>query len=379
MKILLNNTAHINNFQPNKVQHEFAIKNNEPETSSALPPKGLQLAQFHNVSFGLRAKPQPDIDFLLSYADRFKCAYSGKSMISKPKAKEIYQKLDKRPNAQSAINLLQHLQGYMHNIESIVFDLLCDASYKSKRDFQDILQEFVPNSLEQLKIKQVETLNKTNNIVNKLSEPVAQKVIAVRDEALAKIENDTFGRKIPLEKIKAIKAEGKDLQNIIKIYRKWYKLPASSNDLDAFIVQYSKKSHTQIAKRLISSAVASVEHVKPHSMGGNSRLSNLLLVSAQFNNTRSTMPLWEYIMLNPEMNIRGNLQKYMDEIIKEVSNKKSAFFNRGYYPEKIKKVIAQETNSMVQLNTNHLHLTKEQQRDNSNIKKLAQIYTLIEK
>ncbi len=75
------------------------------------------------------------------------------------------------------------------------------------------------------------------------------------------MENGTFGRKEPLEKIKAIKAKGRDLVQIIKIYRKWYGLPASSNDLDAFIVSYSKRPHLQIAKRLISSAVASVEHM----------------------------------------------------------------------------------------------------------------------
>lgn len=375
MKVSLNQTSQINYIKPTLKRDEK--KNSaEPQSFTGLASvQASNLAAICNISFNAR----PDMDFLLGYADRFKCAYSGKPLISKPKAKEIYQKLEKRPNAQSAINLLQHMQKYMHDIESIVFDILCESSHKNKRDFQDILQELAPQSLERLKLKQFDILNSTNRIIETLSEPVAQQVIIARDIALTKMQNGTFGRKEPLERIKAIKAKGKDLQQIIKIYRKWYGLPSSSKDLDAFIVQYSKKSHLQIAKRLISSAVASVEHVKPHSRGGGSDLSNLVLVSAQFNNARSSMPLWEYMMLNPEIDIAGNLQKYMDEVIKEIHNPKSGLAPRGTYPEKIKDVVKKETNSIVTLNTDELHLTRNQMREINKLQKLGEVFRIIEK
>lgn len=377
MKISFNQTEHINNISniitTKRNEENLSAENKVFEEPSLV--NSSHLAGVCNISFNAR----PDMNFLLEYADRFKCAYSGKPMISKPKAKEIYQKLEKRPNAQSAINLLQHLQGYMHDIESIIFDIFKDASHKNKRDFQDILQELAPKSLERLKIKQFEILNSTNRIIETLSEPVAQGVTAARDEALTKMEDGSFGRKIPLERIKSINAKGRDLQQVIKIYRKWYRLPASSNDLDAFIVQYSKAPHQQIAKRLISTAVASVEHVQPHSRGGGSSLSNLILVSAQFNNARSSMPLWEYIMLNPQIDFATNLQNYINDVIKEIHNKKSAFAQRCYYPEKIKKVIAKETNSIIQLDTNSLSLTKEQIREMSCLKKLGRVYTMVEK
>lgn len=377
MKVSLNQTSQINNInviKPNR-RNEEDLSTEKQILEEPSKVNSSHLAGICNISFNAR----PDMDFLLEYADKFKCAYSGRPMISKPKAKEIYQKLEKRPNAQSAINLLQHLQCYMHDIESIIFDILQDAPHKNKRDFQDILQEFAPHSLEQLKIKQFEILNSTNRIIKTLSEPIAQQVIAARDEALAKMEDGTFGRKIPLERIKNIKAKGKDLQQVIKIYRKWYRLPASSNDLDAFIVKYSKTSHQQIAKRLISSAVASVEHVKPHSRGGGSSLSNLLLVSAQFNNARSSMPLWEYMMLNPQIDFATNLQNYMNDVIKEIHNKKSAFSQRGYYPQKIKEVVSKETNSSIQLDIDSLCLTREQVRDMSYLKKLGRVYTIVDK
>ncbi len=375
MKVSFNQTSQINNYRSvvnNLQKEEPTIRTNYAECS-AVP--SAYYASFCNVSFGAK----PDMEFLLGFADRFKCAYTGLPMISKSKAKTIYEKLEKRPNAQSAINLLQHLQGYMHEIESIVFDIFKASSHKNKRDFQDILLELAPKSLERLKLRQFDVLNSTNKLLPTLSEPVREQVIAVRNEALTKMENGTFGRKEPLEKIKAIKAKGRDLVQIIKIYRKWYGLPASSNDLDAFIVSYSKRPHLQIAKRLISSAVASVEHVKPHSRGGGSSLSNLVLVSAQFNNSRSSMPLWEYIMLNPQIDFAANLQNYMNEVIKEIHDKKSPFSGRGYYPEKIKKVVSEETNTAIELNTDSLRLTNKQIHEMAYLQKLGSVFRIIDK
>lgn len=376
MKILFNQTQKINNnYQQLSNIVPQRLQNNTSEQTELPSVTSTYLSTLPNVSFGSR----PDMEFLLGYADRFKCAYTGRQMISKAKANEIFQKLEKRPNAQAAINLLQHMQGYMHDIESIVFDILKDASHKSKRNFQDILTELVPESLERLKTKQLEVLNSANKLIDTLSDPIREKVVAIRDEAITKIKDDTFERGLPLERIKGINAKGKDLNQIIKIYRKWYGLPASSNDLDAFIVKYSKKSHQQIAKRLISSAIVSVEHVKPHSRGGGSDLSNLILVSTQFNSTRSSMPLWEFMMLNPQINFEKNLQNYMNEVIKEVHNPKSPFSQRAYYPEKIKKAISDETNSKIVLDTEHLSLTRGQKREISHLKNLGKVYKIIEK
>ena len=158
-----------------------------------------------------------------------------------------------------------------------------------------------------------------------MSEPVAEQVRKIRDESLLEVEQDIFGRKAPLEKIKNIKAKEDDLNKIIQVYQTWYKSPASGKDLDAFIVKYSKRSHDNIAKRLISSAVASIEHIKPSSRGGSDGLGNFLLVSAQFNNTRNSMPLAEYIMLNSEIDIPRHLQNYIDDVVHQTNNKKSPF------------------------------------------------------
>ena len=378
MKVSFNNIAQINSNNISTLNHDNLNVQQQPIDNSELLPTGLNMANFYPVSFG-RLRLNPDMEFLLKHSNYFRCAYTGRPMISKLKAKNLYQKLEKRDNAQASINVLQHVRGYMHDVEKMVFDIFQVSPHKNKRDFQDILQEFVPSSLEQLKIKQSKVLNSTNNLLNTMSEPIAQQIIAIRDETLATMEDGTFGRKKSLEKIKAIKATGKDLQQVIKIYRKWYKLPTSSNDFDAFVVQYSKMSHIAIAKRLISSAVVSVEHVQPHQRRGADELSNLILVSSQFNNARNTMPLWEFMMLHPEIDFETNLQNYLNTAIRLVKNKNSEFHSREYYPEAIKKVISNETNSFVELDTSDLLLTKMQIQNQKRLQKLCTMYRMVGK
>ncbi len=43
-------------------------------------------------------------------------------------------------------------------------------------------------------------------------------------------------------------------------------------------------------------------------------------------------------MLNPQIDFAANLQNYMNEVIKEIHDKKSPFSGRGYYPEKLKRL-----------------------------------------
>ena len=373
MKIYFNQTLPINNYQLTQkhsqkpsVKESSAAEKDHPLSSS------LSLTNFPNISFTGRSVRNHDMIFLLSQVDNLKCAYSGRPMIHPAEAEKIRAKLDKRSNAQAAINYLEHCERYMHEIESEIFDILKNAPHKGKQTFQTILQELQPEALIRLKAKQIEILTGTNKYIDKMSEPVAKQVIAVRDEALQKVEDDTFGRKSLLEKLKWIKAEGTDLLNVIKVYQAWYKFPRSTNDVDAFIVQYAKQPHEAIAKRLINTAVATVEHVLPQSRGGEDALSNFLLVSARFNNERDTMPLDEYISLNDEVNIKVNLQRYLDDVIHEINDKKTTFSTKSYYPKAIAQTVAKETNRNVELNIEKLKISKTQIKEGVNPDRLSQ-------
>ena len=401
MRINFNQTIHQNyNFiksnSANKVQKSF---NNGNAEYSALP--NCNLAMFPNVSFGAKfkmPKKETDINFLLKFSKTLRCAYSGMPMIPQEEMKEIFAKLDKRPNAQSAINYLQQYVPFMHDVESIIFDILKESSHKNKRGFQEILKELAPDSLVNLRKKQIDVINSANNHISKMSPEIAKQVQQIRDTALEKIEDNTFGRQPPLEAIKSIKATGKDLFRVIKVYQAWYKIPNSTRDIDAFIVKYSKKSHFDIAKRLISSSMATIEHIVPQKRKITDTLSqpimtttpfaclttkkddslkNIILVSARFNNERKSMPLDEYIMLNSDVNIKLNLQNYINDVIKEVGNKKSKFSKKSWYPEAIRDTIYNETNHKLALDTSELRLTRYQMKENLSPNRLKEKYNVI--
>ena len=368
MKVNFNQAIYYRNSLKYNNQNSQRVMVQENPSSEPLERPSAPLAYYSNVSF----HANPDMEFLLKQANRLKCAYSGREMIAPQVAKNVYQSLKKRPNAQSAINLLIHYQQYMHDVESIIFDIFKETPYKGKKDFQDILNEHKADALVRLEEKQLAIINSVDKYIEKMSDPIAQQVRKIQENAKKHIQEKTFNRKSPLRAIKEIRAKDKDLDAVIRVYQTWYKLPTSSKDLDAFIVKYSKEPHENIAKRLISTSVATIEHVQPSSRAGSDSLSNFILVSAEFNNNRHSMPLSEYIMLNDEIDIKKNLQRYIEDVISEVQDRKSPFSEYSWYPDRIEETIATETAGTVHLNTSGLKLTKAQVRGNNYHNKLTE-------
>lgn len=351
MKVILNQT-NFNILNPAVRKNNISyVKSNAPVNSDELAKPVMSLANFPNVSF----KASPAMEFMMEHGSDI-CAYTKTLMIHPQKYEQVLQKLAKRPNAQSAINLLQGYQIYMHDVESVVFDILCEASYKAKRGFNDILKDEVPEALTRLKEKQKNILTKPNKIIDKLSEPVAEQVRLIRDEALEKMENDTFSRKSPLDKLMKVSVTGKDAQHLDKIYQIWYKLPSSSTDLDAFIVKNAKLDHFTVARHLLSPSVKTIDHIVAQSRHGSDSLANLAPVCADINNKKGSLTLERFNQLEPDVDITSNLQSYMDETIKRVNNSKDAFSRKPSYPIGFAKTILEDTNGQIVLNTDALRI-----------------------
>lgn len=345
MKITSNSTIQFSNYKPISVSKNQVRSENSSDDK--ILASGLTYANFPNITFGCKGM-NADMKFLLNQVHLLRCAYSGMPMLAREDAEYLYRKLEKRTNAHDTINFLNSVKEYMHDTEKKVYDLLSEEPSKRKCDFHDILNNYYDYSLEQLKSKQLKILSKANRVIKTLSEPVKEQVLSARDDAFANLGNAKLARKC-LQRLKEITADGRDLEGVRTIFHTWYSLPSPSKDLDAFIVKYAPESHLTIAKRLISSSVATVEHVQPSARGGADDLSNYILVSEQFNNSRSSMPLWEYIMLNPEYNINANLEKYLLNVKNLTQSKKSSFAQKQDYFERIQETIKNETNSVVEL------------------------------
>lgn len=378
MKVSFNQTYSINNCK--SFYNSKPIINQEPtQNSDSLPEDGLTLAHFPNVSFGkARIKRiNPDAQLLLRYSKHLKCAYSGLPMIAPWEAQSMYNKLLKKPNAQAAINFLQPYREIMHDVEKSALDLFASADNKNSRTFKDILNENKGEALERLRTKQVAVLTSADKIIEEMEPETASQVAALRDRAISQTHGNDFVRKNILKYLEEIKTLNyDDAERIQDIYALWYKLPNSSSDLDAFIVQYSKESHDVIAKRLITPSVATIEHVKPENEGGKDKLGNYLLVSAEFNNNRQSLPLHKYIALNPEMKISENLQGYLNSIAVLMSDSKQEISNHGYYPERLKDTVAKETRQQVNLKFSETDVPLKQKHKQKFPLRLGKFYRL---
>ncbi len=290
-------------------------------------------------------RAKPDSVMLLSQSDKLLCAYSRKKMISPYALRTIFAKLAKKTNAQSAVNFLREYREYMPAVETEVFDMFEEYGACGKKTFQDILIEKRPEALINLRQKQTEVLHSTDDYIfsSSLDENIAEELLYIRDVALLKIGDGTFGRSDVLEQLKSIETDDKDKVGIHEIYKKWYNLPRSLKDYDAFIVKYSKFSHNDIAQRLLSMSVASVEHIRPYASGGQDILWNYALTQLLYNQDKGDMNLAEYDELNPDIEIRKNLPRYIDDVCGEIKRGNPYFEAHYTYPSQLRQNVISET------------------------------------
>ena len=368
MKVSFNTIAQTNIIpvkQANKSSNKLIYSKDNPDVSMPVSCP----AYFSNISF-----KGPEEKFLASYANVFNCAYTNRPMLSESQLKKAFSKLDKRPNAQSALDLLWNYKDYIYQSRIDVFNMFLDAQYKCKRDFADILLEHYPDAIERLKQKQIAVITDIGSLTDMLSQPIRDRVLYMVDDTLLRIEDGTFKRKQPLKAINRIRANKDDKIILNEIYNSWYRLPRSSGDTDAFIANEIKKSHTEIAQDLISPAKFTIEHVKPQSLQGPDSLTNYVPTCEEINNDKNSTILSRFIKLNPQWDIPGNLQIFMDAVIAETILKGTPMSQRSWYPEVIKKRLFCESSGLVNLDTSKLFLTKEQKRDNTCHERLISKY-----
>ena len=256
MKISFGTIPLTNNYMGLRTNRQHkAYNENKCGTDFAAAP--MPAVVYSSVMF----RAQANSTMLLSQADKLRCAYSRKPMISPYKLRTIFAKLGKKNTAQSAINFLKEYRDYMLDVETKVFDMFEEYGASGQINFQDILMEKRPEALANLKNKQKEILNSTNDYISTFDENLAEDIFYLRDVALLKVEDGSFSRHGLLNQLKDLKAPKKYKNEIHEIYKKWYNLPRSYTDYDAFVVKYSKFSHEEIAQRLLNMSAATVEHI----------------------------------------------------------------------------------------------------------------------
>ena len=374
MKVDFNQTIQINSTYNSKTKTSGRISKPSSVCGTASVCEAKK-DQFKNVSFGI----SPDELFLISQTGKLKCFYTRKDLIDSRYIKTIYGKLSKRPNAQSAVNYLQNYVKNMFDVEYKIFTDFKEAEYKGKRGFSDILESMVPASLENIKQKQIEILDDTDEHLDGYTQAITKQVLSLRDKAVNAVVDGTFQRSNFLEQLLKIIPKSQDKFTLPEIYRFWSKLPSALYDKDAFVLKYHTADHEAIAKRLISPSVGTIEHVIPQSRGGENELGNYALAAAKMNNPRSSLYEKAFIDLPPQIDIKGNIQKYIDDVVREINRGDSEYVERSYYPEKLQEKIIIETGGDFVPEVKPIFISKSQKKQNNFTNRLSARFNVIRK
>ncbi|MBR3889217.1 hypothetical protein IKJ53_01755 [bacterium] len=131
-------------------------------------------------------------------------------------------------------------------------------------------------------------------------------------------------------------------------------LPTSKDNTNAFIVQMYTRTEEQIAERLISESLGTIEHIVPESLGGENEAYNFMLVSKGRNNERGNMPLEFFMKKYPD--IPKYTQTYVNDIIKKCQKQKLR--GHDWYPYLLRETLYEQANIKVSLDASKKSLQK---------------------
>ena len=282
------------------------------------------------VSFCGKAKKKdiPSIEEHIKDMHNVHDPYSDVVMISKSKFKRIKELLGTSESAKDMINVLNSCKQHMFpEGEAKVYDILIsDAEKLSKTKkykhkdvtFSDILTERLSESKQNLIDQQKAVIDRMRSYgsenFDKAEKALLNEKLQVIESEIAK---DTFRIKPSVGLLRELYGEIGDSKKVDKLIEMTEAFPNCATSADAFIVKNAQKSSKDIAEALLSPAQASVEHVRPQSIGGESVGGNYIAASKRMNNLRGSMSYKEFIQKFP--NIPECTQKYFDDIIKKVN------------------------------------------------------------
>ncbi len=278
------------------------------------------------------------------------CPYRGIKIITTDNIKGFEKGLAKCKTASEAVKLLRPYEANMLSVEKSIYAIFKEFALLNPDDnLQNCLEMIKTNCLTKLKLEEFEVLDDIDSLTKKLSPQTALKIRAqttkCRQIIISNEEQDNFKRKTFLKSLEEIIPKENEVDIFHDIKNKALFLPTSESSTNAFIVKYSKRSHTEIVRRLFISSTGSIEHVTPASNGGLNTIGNFLLTSASGNRYRENMPLPEYIKRHPK--IPKYMQMYIDDIIREIHNGNMLGYET--YPYKIKKKLFEESQGRIMI------------------------------
>ncbi|MBR1919807.1 MAG: hypothetical protein IJ831_09310 [Spirochaetales bacterium] len=289
------------------------------------------------------------------------CPYTGIRMISGSEMNRIEQKLSQLGNLKEKIYLLSRYAKNMQSVEHRIFDHI--SYFLDSHPSGSVLDYFNsigPESLTKLKLEEFKVIDQVDMRSSLLSVDtqlsLRKETTKCRSLILDNSSDVFFKRKTFLLALEKIQVKNPYEERVMSEIRNLaLYLPTSGSSENAFVVKYMRRGEAEILRRLMIASVATIEHVKPHSLGGRDVISNFLMVSNNGNKYRENIPLTVYIDRNPL--IPEYCQMHIDEIINAIHS--GNLRGNESYPYKIKKTLFEESEGRILLDISAFRLSRE--------------------
>ncbi len=300
------------------------------------------------------------------------CPYTGIRMISGSAMNRIVEKLNACRNLREKLNILSRYAGYMQPVEHRIYDhIVYYTDSNPNTGIAEMLASRFSEHLAKLRLEEFKVMDRVDTESALLSPLTQMELRKVTTESRRRILNNSegdlfFKRKGFLTALGEIRPSNPYEERVLSGIRNLALfLPTSGSSENAFIVKYSRREEEDVLKRLLIGSVATIEHVKPHSMGGKDLISNFLLVSNNGNKYRENLPLSAYIDRHP--GIPEYCQFHIEEIITAIHN--GAMKGNETYPYKIKKTLFDESEGRILLDISSYRISEEEAAELENQRK----------
>lgn len=293
------------------------------------------------------------------YKHNLTCLCCGRVMLDPEEIKQLKASKALNGNSASVVKVLEKYKDNMHSVEKEVFEILKEQSeLHPNKNFREILQLIKPEYEEKL----IQTQFGIFKLIDKASEninPEQKKQIKelINEERNCILNGDNqFRRKRFVNRFEKIFKDSRNSATKEHLIKLANKLPTSYEDKNAFIVKYSNRKPEDIAFRLLSYSLCTIEHVKPKNKEGQNHLFNYIPECMRCNSFRQDRPMIQQLEEHPEMFY--NAQTLIDKLIDFANDGKLS----KWYIMKITERVRKESDNMLNLDISRLNMNSKMQK-----------------
>lgn len=302
----------------------------------------------------LKLKGQPTYDqfnfsgkkgykFDLKNMPNLPCAYCAKTMITTNEQIRFGEKIKTLtgPKLRNALEFIANEDQFP--IEQRAAKLLIRQSkQKPDNDAQELLMSAFPWAEKKLVKQQQIILNKLPELIENLTGKTKNTILYKFNEINLILNHCApdyiFKKKAAVRGFHKVFEEEQDPKNQLlleKSLKILATLPTSRNNLEAFVVKYSRRGPKEIGERLLDPFLSSTEHIEPDSENGVSKPYNYLVAHKDCNEKRGSEPFHLFIANNPQA--IPNIENQIKLIAKKIENFET--FGLENYPNQVARTL----------------------------------------